>query len=170
MDTLFFHPKLVHLPVALGVLMPLITTGLLIAWWRKWLPARSWVIALILQAMLLGSGIMGMRSGEAEEERVEEIVSEHLIEEHEEAAEAFVWGSGIVLALMLVAFVAANKKAGLPLAAVATLGTLVVFGLGYRTGQAGGELVYRHGAATAYVVSASGGNEPKHKHDEAKED
>jgi len=32
----------------------------------------------------------------------------------------------------------------------------VVFGLGYQTGQAGGELVYRHGAAAAHVSSAPG--------------
>jgi len=32
---------------------------------------------------------------------------------------------------------------------VGAVGTLVVLGLGYRTGQAGGGLVYRHGAAQA---------------------
>jgi hypothetical protein len=36
-------------------------------------------------------------------------------------------------------------------AAAAFLGTLLVFGLGYRTGEAGGRLVYQHGAARAYV-------------------
>ena len=34
MDALFFHPKLVHVPMALGVLMPLVAGGLL-------LPPRS---------------------------------------------------------------------------------------------------------------------------------
>ena len=28
------HPMLVHLPIALAVLMPLVSAGLLIAWWR----------------------------------------------------------------------------------------------------------------------------------------
>jgi uncharacterized membrane protein len=151
MDALLFHPKLVHVPMALGVLMPLIATGLLVSWWRKWLPARSWVLAIALQAALVGSGVVALQTGEAEEERVERVVSENFIEEHEEAAEAFVWVSGGVLGVMLLALVLSRRRAGLSVAAAATLGTLIVFGLGYRTGQAGGALVYEHGAAQAYV-------------------
>jgi hypothetical protein len=38
------------------------------------------------------------------------------------------------------------------MAALATaVGTCWVFWLGYQAGQAGGELVYRHGAAAAFV-------------------
>jgi hypothetical protein len=40
MDTLLFHPKLVHVPMALGVLTPLIAGGLLLAWWRP--GAAAW--------------------------------------------------------------------------------------------------------------------------------
>lgn len=185
MESLLFHPKLVHVPMALGVLMPLVAGGLLLAWWRKWLPARSWVMAVALQAVLVGSGVLALRSGEVDEERVEHVVSERLIEAHEEAAEVFVGASAAVLAVMLLALAAkgrdradtdagdatggAEAKGGaggttgrfrgrgagsgvaLAAAAAATFGTFVVLGLGYRTGQAGGELVYRHGAALAYA-------------------
>lgn len=157
MDALLFHPKVVHIPIALGVLMPLISGGLALAWWRNWLPWRSWLVALALQMVLLVSGVVALRTGETEEERVERFVSESLIEAHEEAAEVFVWGSGAVLALMLAAAAFGQKRSGLPIAALATLGTLVVLGLGYRTGQAGGSLVYEHGAAQAYGTSAAGG-------------
>jgi hypothetical protein len=156
MDTLLFHPKVVHIPMALAVLMPLIAGGLVLAWWRGWLPWRGWLVAVGLQAVLLVSGLVALRTGEAEEERVERIVSESLIEAHEEAAEVFVWGSGAVLALMLAAAAFGQKRSGLPIAAVATLGTLVVLGLGYRTGQAGGSLVYEHGAAQAYGEPGAG--------------
>jgi hypothetical protein len=159
MDTLLFHPKLVHVPMALGVLMPLIAGGLLLAWWRNWLPPRGWFLAIALQAILLGSGVLALRSGEAEEDRVEGVVAERFIEEHEEAAEVFVWASGGVLALMLLAAALRSRRSGLPTAAVATLGTLVVLGLGYRTGQAGGNLVYQHGAAQAYTGAAAPGAE-----------
>lgn len=154
MDTLLFHPKLVHVPIALGVLMPLLAAGLLAAWWRKWLPARAWVVAVALQAMLVGSGILALKTGQAEEERVERAVAETFIEQHEEAAEAFVWASGGVLGFMLLGWALSSRKAGLPIAAAATLGTLAVLALGYRTGQAGGSLVYRHGAAEVYVAGA----------------
>jgi uncharacterized membrane protein len=153
MEALLFHPKIVHLPIALGVLMPLVAAGSLVAWWRGWLPARSWVLAIALQAVLVGSGVLALRTGQAEEERVETIVSEQFIEAHEEAAEVFVWVSGGVLGIMLLALAMgrSRERAALAVATAATLGTLVVFGLGYRTGNAGGALVYRHGAAQAYV-------------------
>lgn len=157
MDALLFHPKLVHVPIALGVLMPLIAGGLLLAWWRSWLPPRAWFLAIGLQAILLGSGVLALRSGEAEEDRVESVVAERFIEEHEEAAELFVWTSGGVLAVMLLAGALHARRAGLPAAAAATVGTLLVLGLGHRTGQAGGDLVYRHGAAQAYTGGAAPG-------------
>lgn len=151
MSEIFFHPKVVHIPMALGVLMPLIAGGLLLAWWRQWLPARAWFLAVGLQAALVLSGFAAMRSGEHDEERVEKVVDERYIEEHEEAAEAFVWTGAGVFALMLAAAVFSERRAGLPLAAAAAVGTLGVFGLGYRTGQEGGALVYQHGAAQVYA-------------------
>ena len=174
MDALLFHPKLVHVPMALGVLMPLIATGLLVSWWRKWLPARGWVLAIALQAALVGSGVVALQTGEAEEDRVERVVSENFIEEHEEAAEAFVWASGGVLVVMLLALALSRRRVGLTVAVAATLGTLVVFGLGYRTGQAGGALVYQHGAAQAFVNAGVGAHATTtdgiKRHDEGDED
>ncbi len=154
MDTLFFHPKVVHIPIALGALMPLLAGGILLSWWRQWLPVRTWVLVVGLQALLLGSGIIALQSGESEEDRVEQIVAEQAIEAHEEAAELFVGASGGVLGLMLLALAISRSKGGLPAASVATLGTVVVLALGYRTGQAGGDLVYRHNAASVYSWSS----------------
>lgn len=81
MDALLFHPKMVHVPMALGVLMPLFAGGMLLAWWRKWLPTRSWFLVVALQAILLGSGVLALQTGEAEEERVERVVVEQAIEQ-----------------------------------------------------------------------------------------
>ena len=155
MDALLFHPKVVHVPLALGVLMPVIAGGLLLAWWRKWLPPRGWFLAIALQAVLLGSGVLALQTGEAEEERVERIVPERFIEQHEDAAKVFVWASGGVLAVMIAAAALGSRPAGLPVATAATLGTLVVLWLGYQTGQAGGSLVYEHGAGQAYSRTAA---------------
>lgn len=157
MDTLFFHPKVVHLPMALGVLMPLVAAGLTLAWWRRWLPWRAWLIAIGLQVALVVSGVAALRSGEAEEDRVERVVPEAALESHEEAAVGFVWASGAVLVVMLVAATFGRRRFAPAVALAATVGTLVVAGLGYRTGQAGGSLVYQHGAARAYVIPAADG-------------
>jgi hypothetical protein len=151
MDELWFHPKTVHMPLALGMLMPLVAGGLLLAWWRKWLPARTWMIAVVMQALLVGSGFAAQRSGEAEEHRVEKVVGDDVVHQHERVAEKFVWASVGVLLVMALALPLLSRRVGAIAAVVATLGTLVVFALGYRTGQAGGELVYRHGATRAYL-------------------
>ncbi|MBI1946435.1 MAG: hypothetical protein HYS27_12105 [Deltaproteobacteria bacterium] len=167
MDALLFHPKVVHLPMALAVLMPLVAGGLLLAWWRAWLPARGWLVAVLLQATLVLSGVIALRTGEAEEEKVEKVVAEHEIEEHEEAAQAFTAAAAGALVLMVAASMFGARKAGLPLAGAATVATLVVLVLGYRTGQEGGRLVYTHGAAQAYTSGAvAGGTGPANAADD----
>ncbi len=167
MDQLFFHPKLVHLPMALAVLMPLVSGGLLAAWWAGALPRRAWTVAVALQVVLLLSGVMALRSGEHEEERVERIVAENLIEAHEEAAETFVWAAGAILALQLVASALRREETARAAAAAAVAGTLLVLFLGYRTGEAGGRLVYEHGAANAYTgASGTGGSAEHPVHDD----
>ena len=65
MDQLLFHPKVVHLPMALAVLMPFVAGGVAFAWWRGWFDRRVWVIVLLLQAALAGSGFVSMNTGEA---------------------------------------------------------------------------------------------------------
>ena len=154
MQELLFHPKVVHIPIALAVLMPLIAGGVVFAYLRGWLDHRTWMIVFLLQGVLLGSGFVAMSTGEREEERVEQVVSERHIEAHEESAELFVWSSAILLALMAVSV--ALKEGELKTAVVifCTLGTVVVAAFGYRTGEAGGRLVYEHGAADAYVDAA----------------
>ncbi len=148
---LFFHPKLVHLPMALAVLMPLVTGGVLIAWWRGWFDRRVWLLVFALQAVLVGSGALAMNTGEREEERVEQVIAEEHIETHEEAATVFVWGSAAVLLLMAVPLVLPNGRARQVLLLGGFVGTLVVLGLGYTAGEAGGRLVYEYGAAQVYV-------------------
>jgi uncharacterized membrane protein len=161
MDQLLFHPKLVHLPMALAVLMPLVSGGVLLACWRGWFDRRVWIVVLLLQAALVGSGAVAMNTGEREEERVEQAVAEQHIEAHEEAAEVFVWASAALLLLMAVPLVLPDGRARQAASLGAFLGTLIVFGLGYNAGEAGGKLVYEHGAAQVYVANGgvAGGDE-----------
>ncbi len=155
MDLLPMHPKWVHLPMALSVLVPLFAAGLLLAWRRAWLPRRAWWVAVALQACLVLGAAGSMQSGEADEERVERVVPEEHIEAHEEAAERFTWVAGGVLALMLLCAVwpARAEAQAQALALTAIIGAVAVAGLGYQVGRAGGELVYVHGAASALRAS-----------------
>lgn len=91
----------------------------------------------------------------AEEHRLERVVAEPLIEEHEERAKAFMGGSFTVLLLSIGVLVARNKPAvARGLSVATTAGALVVAGLGMNAGKAGGERVYVHGAAAAYGAPA----------------
>lgn len=143
------HPKLVHLPIALAILMPLVSGGLLVAWWRGWLQRRTWAIAVALQAVLVASGVAALRSGEADEERVEAVVAEAAIEAHEEAADVFIIGS--IAALVLLLGAALPGRASKVAALVGTVGTAGVLALGVRVGHLGGKIVYQEGGAAAWT-------------------
>jgi uncharacterized membrane protein len=134
----------------------LISGGVLLGWWRGWFDRRVWVLVFSLQAVLVGSGVLAMNTGENEEERVEEAVAERHIEAHAEAAEAFVWASAALLVLMAGPLVLKEGRARQAVSLGAFLGTLIVFGLGFRTGEAGGKLVYEYGAAQVYVTGDAG--------------
>ena len=150
MEALPLHPRLVHLPMALAALMPLLSFGVLVAWWRGWLPRRAWALAALAQLALTVGSVAALRTGEAEEHRVEAVTGEAPIEEHEEAAEAFTWAGVVVLLLAAAAVAPKQETLARGLALAASAGTLAVLVLGVRVGDAGGSLVYRHNAGSAY--------------------
>src|SRR5690349_18712707 len=129
------HPAIVHLPMGLAVIVPLLALALTVALWREWLPRRAWLGVIGLQALLLGSGLVALRSGQADEERVERVVPEDAIEEHEEAAEVFLWGAGVALAAMIGVMFLSAPRARRAATIVATSATLVVAGLGVHVGH-----------------------------------
>lgn len=156
MSSLPLHPMVVHIPIALAVLTPLLAALVLLFWWRRKLPRGAWALVLLAQVLLVGGAWAAIETGEREEERVEEIVGESRLEAHEEAAEVFIGAAGGVLALTLLALVVPGETVRRVVALVAVAGMVAVAYLGFRVGEAGGELVYRHGAALAYTGDAGG--------------
>ena len=134
------HPKIVHLPIALAVLMPLLSLLVLGGWWRGLLPRRAWLLVAVFQALLLVTGFMASQSGERDEERAEAVVPEAAIEAHEEAAEVFLGAAGAVLALAVVAAAVRGERAARALAAATLAGTVVGLALGYRVGEGRGDM------------------------------
>lgn len=151
MGSMPLHPAIVHLPLALAILMPLLASGFAWALWTRRARPRAWLAVVALQALLLGSGIVATRTGEAEEDRVERVVQESALHQHEELAEQFVWAGGLTFVLAGLVLVVRRPAAGRALAAAVVAATLVVAALGLRVGHAGGQLVYVHGAAAAYA-------------------
>ncbi len=149
------HPKIVHLPIALAVLMPILAGVVWFAWRRGSLPKRAWWLVVGAQIMLAVSGFASMQTGEHDEERVERFVGDAAIDEHEDAAKVFMAGTFAVLLLAGGALLFRREERARAVAAVSVLGTLAVLGLGYRVGQAGGALVYEHGAANAFMPAGA---------------
>ena len=162
MSSLPLHPAIVHLPLGLAILMPLLAGGFAWALWSGRVRTRGWLAVVGLQALLLGGGLVAINTGGAEEDRVERVVSERAIHQHEELAEQFVWAAGATLVLAGLVVLVRRPAAVRALSAAVVVSTVVVAGMAVRVGEAGGQLVYAHGAASAYTsaprASAAGKN------------
>lgn len=167
MNAVPLHPALVHLPLGLAFVIPVVALGLAWALWSDRLPRRAWVVAVVLQAMLLFGALVALRTGEAEEDRVERVVSEAVLGRHEEAARLFVWTAGGTLFLAMAPLFLKGTALRSSLA-VAAIASFVVAGMAMRVGHAGGQLVYVHGAASAYTspgaAPAGGGEAEESEH------
>ena len=159
MNTLPLHPAIVHLPVGLALLMPLFAAGFALALWKEWLGPRAWTAVVALQALLLASALVAINTGGSEEDRVERLVPKGALQQHEAFADQFTWASGATLGLAALVLVLRRPGVSRALAAATVVATFAVTGLGLRVGHAGGQLVYVHGAAAAYLGS-SGAAQP----------
>ena len=75
MPTLPLHPALVHLPLGLAMVLPLVAFGVALAVLTRRLPRAAFAVVVALQALLVGAGIVSMQLGERDEKRVEQVVS-----------------------------------------------------------------------------------------------
>ena len=147
------HPAIVHFPIVFSVLLPLAAAAAFVAI-RKGAHARwIWAIPLAFSVALAGSAWLALETGESEEDAVEAVVAESAIHEHEEAAEIFLVLSAVVAGVAAVGM--AGGTLGSAARAVTIVGSLVVLGAGIQVGKLGGELVYEHGAASAYTDGAA---------------
>jgi uncharacterized membrane protein len=143
------HPAVVHLPIALAALVPLFVLLGILARRLGFPPGRTWALVVVLQVILYLVATYAARTGEAQEDRVEPVVGEAAIERHEQAGERAVLFAGIASGVALLGFLPGRAGGAARLAAlVAALFVLAAVAL---AGSSGGDLVWRHGAANAYV-------------------
>lgn len=147
------HPIVVHFPIVLGSLLPVLAIGL---WWAikkwQWTP-KVWTLVSIVALVYSLAAVTAVQLGEADEEKVEKVISEKVIEEHEEAAELIPWIAGTLFLVSLGGFTV--KYAERAHLATIVLSLIAVVPL-VNAGHTGGELVYEHGAAMAHLS-------PEHK-------
>lgn len=163
------HPALVHLPLGLSMVVPLLIVALLLG--RRWLSPAAVGLVAGLQALLFVGALVARKAGEADEERVEEAgVSEAALEAHEEAAEVFTGLAGVSLLVLAAAAALGRRPLALPaLGVAAALSTLTLL-QGVQVGHAGGALVYGKGGASALAGLPAGGGEGGGEAEEAEDD
>ena len=143
------HPAVVHFPVVLAFLLPI---SAIVAIWtiRKGSRVtRAWAVPLAIAATLALSSWVSAETGESQEEKVEKVVPEAPMEAHEEAAELFVTGSALLLVITAGGMI--GGMTGRISRATATLGAIVLVAGAAYVGHTGGQLVYQHGAASAFA-------------------
>lgn len=148
------HPAVVHFPIVLAVLLPLFAIGALVAIRKGARPLRAWSLPLAVGAALTLSSWVAVETGEDQDERVERVVAEQPLETHEERAEQFLTLSAVLLLVSATGLV--RGVVGRAGRITATLGAVALVIAAAQVGHTGGELVYRDGAANAYVPTGGG--------------
>lgn len=159
------HPAVVHFPIVVVFLLPVLAVGALWAIRRGTPPRRAWSLVVLTAGLLAASSWLAVRTGSAQEDRVKDVVAERPLESHEEVGERFFFLSLIGLAVTGTGLLKGSVgRAGRWAGAVAA-GALVL--AGWQVGHTGGELTYRHGAAVAYHQGAVAAVRPANgDHDE----
>ena len=146
-----FHPIIVHFPLALTFILPALVLIFALMIKRNKMSQQAWIIIIGLQILTTATGYIALDSGEEAEETVEKVVDKKIIHEHEERAEIFVGATVLALVLSVAAYFLKTQIQIFVQLAVCLVSLVACF-LAYRTGESGGELVYKHGAASAYVT------------------
>ncbi len=142
------HPIMVHFPIVLGALLPVLALVLGWAIRKNHLPGKAWALVTAAALVYCLSAVVAVELGEDDEDKVEKVVSEEVIEEHEEAGEMIPWIAGALAGVSLVGLVrrwGPKARVALVVLSLAAVVPLV------NTGHTGGKLVYQYGAAEAHL-------------------
>jgi uncharacterized membrane protein len=147
------HPVVVHFPIVLAVLLPISAAWALWAIRKGTTPRRAWSVPSAMAISLALSALVAVKTGEAQDERVERVVPEQPLESHEEAAETFLTlSTGLAL---LVAAGLLRGRAGGAARMLGGVGAAALVAVAVYVGHSGGQLVYQYGAGSAYTDSSA---------------
>lgn len=151
------HPIAVHFPIALSLIIPLVMLVMLWPIKKGYWPASVWVLAFMLQAVAVGSVYLTEELGERDASHVESVLGEDVIGasigDHAQWADFVFWTYVGGLGLSFLALVLPSVPS---MRIIALLGALAATAPVFLAGLTGGELVYEHGAAQAFVSQQQG--------------
>jgi uncharacterized membrane protein len=136
------HPAVVHFPIVLMYIAPIVVV------WAAWrarrseFPMRTWLIVPVFFGAIVVSGFVAKQTGNDGEELAEEFVDHDVIETHEERGEQFVLFALGAFIVSIAGF--ASGKAGQALKGLTLIAALTGVVLITRVGHSGGTMVYDH--------------------------
>lgn len=145
------HPMLVHFPLVMTLLAPILILLAAFGIRKKLVSAKIGLLVIGFQLLNVGLGYLTMELGEKDEKIVRKVVAKVHLLEHEKNAEMLVALNVFALAILIAsAFLDTHKRFYFQLASV-----LILIGacfLVWRTGESGGRLVYKYKAPNAYFI------------------
>ena len=157
-STLPIHPMVVHFPIVLAVLLPIVG---LFALWIGSATRRmglAWFAFVGVSLMLMVSTYIAVETGEGDEEKVEKVVDNTFIETHAERAEIFIKLAAAMLVLSLVGF--GPRRIGSIARGIAIVASFGIAAAAIGVGHSGGSLVFEHGAANAHIKGVTSPQDP----------
>ncbi len=150
------HPAVVHFPLVLAVLIPFVVAFALLVIARGASARSAWSLVLVVAVGLALSSWVAVETGEDQGERVERVVPESAIERHEDAAETLLVSSLVLLVIAAAGL--APKRLGKSARVLTVPASVALLVMAFRVGDSGGQLVYTHGAASAYTDAGGAGS------------
>jgi uncharacterized membrane protein len=150
------HPVVVHFPIVLGILLPF---AAILVWWgikKNMVKQQVWAVIVAMVLAYGASALLAVEMGEKDEDKVEKVVAEKLIEEHEEMGELIPWFAGGLLLISFSGYYLKNSHAARLGFVVLSLAAIIPLA---NTGHSGGQLVYKYGAAKAHITAIAQGEE-----------
>ncbi len=147
------HPALVHFPIVLALLMPVVIASAWLVVHRTRRSRVPWAVVVGAAGALFLAAWLSVRTGQRQEDRVEAYVTRGALHEHKEAAERFLLMAGIALVIAPLGMIGGRLgQAGRAATAIAS--AILAYSV-VGVGRSGGHLVYRQGAAQAYTAGAT---------------
>lgn len=144
------HPMMVHLPLGLALILPVIILTFMILIRLKKISDSMWIMIMSLQAFLVAIGHLTIATGENEEDLVRTIIDRKIVSMHELDAEMFVGSVVIGLVISVMGYFANKKYQFKSQVAVLAISIITIL-LAVNVGRSGAALVYKHGAAQVYL-------------------